>query len=366
MFGGFFLTMTRNHETPRTALTAIAAVLALGSTSALAQEAGTASPAVDPAGSEIVIPDAQRAPTAVPLPTTAPPLTTVAPIVTQSPAAPSSSALTTAPIVAPEATTAGAADTPSQARQAAPSSSETTSAPAERTSSARAVSTRPTAARELAPQRVASDAVAPAEAQPQAVEAAPATTAPMVNETPQPAPLETTGEAASSDNTAIIIGGAGALVLLGAGFMAFRRRKTYDREIEADAMEREVIREPVVTPKQNTVVNPASAPAIAPRAPVDSSAPIMQRSTVVREGDLEQQVAAAPSRENPFLTRKNRLRRANFLMRQGALPEAAPATMDRQTAEAAAPATQPQAPARQTVYSFGGTTVRPTQKPRTT
>ncbi|MCW2368007.1 LPXTG cell wall anchor domain-containing protein [Sphingobium sp. B11D3D] len=186
----------------------------------------------------------------------------------------------------------------------------------------------------------------------------------MVSETPQPAPLETTGEAASSDNTAIIIGGAGALVLLGAGFMAFRRRKTYDREMEADAMEREVIRDPVITPKQDAVVSPAYAPAGAARAPVDSSAPIMQRSTVVREGDLEQQVAAAPSRENPFLTRKNRLRRANFLMRQGALPEAAPATMDRQTAEA--PATQPQAPARQTVYSFGGTTVRATQKPRTT
>jgi hypothetical protein len=60
---------------------------------------------------------------------------------------------------------------------------------------------------------------------------------------------------------------------------------------------------------RNAQVSPAS---VVVAAPVRQSAPV--------QSDLEAMTAAAPSADNPFLTRRNRIRRANFIRRYGHAP----------------------------------------------
>lgn len=123
-----------------------------------------------------------------------------------------------------------------------------------------------------------------------------------------------------ADNTALewgLIGGS--IVLLGgAGLLAMTRRRRLREENDVvlhAALRRESPVEPVLTPEPlaeavpaRSVITPApAAPAYAMARPVEGSA----------HGDLDAMVAAAPSAENPFRTRKNRLRRAHFLLRQG-------------------------------------------------
>ncbi len=88
----------------------------------------------------------------------------------------------------------------------------------------------------------------------------------------------------------------------------------------------------------------------APIVPTSLTAPVIAdrtASSIQPMGSIQEMVASAPSAENPFLTRKNRLRRANFLMQGGqhvALQPAAPAITVK----------TPVQPAREApIYDFG-------------
>ncbi|HTH29465.1 MAG TPA: hypothetical protein VL918_13495 [Sphingobium sp.] len=123
---------------------------------------------------------------------------------------------------------------------------------------------------------------------------------------------EPSSQAASWDLTWLSLAGAGLLTMAGGtGFAAKRRRRPGK-----------------AVPRLTTSIDKAPA-APAPRAPMAAG-----RRTAVRSNDdfraqLEAMVAQAPTRENPFHTRKLRLRRAHHLLRTGQasapVPKAAPA-----------------------------------------
>jgi hypothetical protein len=101
---------------------------------------------------------------------------------------------------------------------------------------------------------------------------------------------------------------------------------------------------------------------LAPAAPIAARTPLA--AATAPTSDVEAMVAAAPSRDNPFLTQRNRRRRAHFLLAQRqALRTADPVA---RAAPVATPASAAATDRSQTVYRFGSDRARPGLfKPRT-
>ncbi|NML08732.1 hypothetical protein HHL08_00995 [Sphingobium sp. AR-3-1] len=171
---------------------------------------------------------------------------------------------------------------------------------------------------------------------------APVETAPPVQSTPAIAPAQEAAPAASaaqsvarSDQAMLWALGGGAMLLLGLGGAALMRRRRPDEAV-ADA------RVAPVTTFEPAPVPVTPARAITPRPALATAQ--------TENATLEAMVAAAPSADNPFLTRTKRLRRAQHLIAQReAFSVAAPApqTMHAEPVPAAA------IDRSQTVYRFG-------------
>lgn|GEM_PF-3510473 len=168
--------------------------------------------------------------------------------------------------------------------------------------------------------------------------------------------------ARSDDGTLYwVLGGGGALLVLGAAAFAMLRR----RDAREDTYEEALVRTPAPAPAYPLSARPivtatarvqATEPGLQPSPPImatsEASMPVAE-ATDDRFEELEAMVAEPPSAENPFLTRSKRLRRAEYMMNHGQAP-AGPA-MPPETAPQAAPvAARKPAEERQREYNFGG------------
>ena len=351
--------MTHKNALDRTALTAISTALALMSTSALAQTAQpVAPPVLQPQGPSAALPDiGQIMPSTPPADgagtaQTAPVFKPQAPVVQQLP---EDSAK--APASAPATT---AADRP-------PATARASATPAAAPRSASSASNAPTSTSPLANTPAPAPAASSnsATASPQMTSNASAPTAPEltdpVSSTPaQPQPASQPGD---QDLLYWGLGGAAALLLLGGAAFAMSRRRngaTSDmREADAyagaypDTRRAAAPTDRATAPGPTTVASPSAQPAVVMPA-------VAMGERQGSQAGLEAMVAERPSAANPFLTRKNRLRRANFLLRQGEAP-AATAPAERSPA----PGIAPQPDRSQQVYDFGkgGRGNRPFWKP---
>jgi hypothetical protein len=299
--------MTHIFHANRPALAAIAAVIALATSPASAQTEAATDPSVtqaDPGPASVALPP--PAPDAIATPDPGANLSPISPpppqvVAPQSPviAPPSEVVQTLPPSPAPtEAVPVAASETarsPSAnvtSRTAAPAAAPATASPAIAT---------------VAP-------VAPPDAAPVAAVAA---TAPVASERVSSAqPAATT----QPDILWWALGGAGLALAGGLSLFAIGRRKDQpeaarvDQTVVAARVRPNPVRatpatEPFVklTPPEPVVVlTPPDAPS------VEQIAPLSPAQT------LEAMVAASPSAENPFLTRKNRLRRAKYIVAHGA------------------------------------------------
>jgi hypothetical protein len=266
----------------RSAMTALAAAIALSSTPLFAQDASVPDPVADTA-------------TETPEPATPDPL------------APD-----------PAATTA-----------AAPETGTTEAAPASKTSASRAATTaRRAASTARSPRSRTADPVRPAQAAQAAApaveapaeiplpiaEAAPPVAEPAVPPATQAPPID---QANAIDDFAPIAGAAalGLLGLAGAGLaMRRRRRRREDEEFEANQWA-----------LNHAAAEPQPAPAMAAPEPVFSRAPVQPTATatalpagfdISRFGRHVQAAYRGPTPDNPSLSLKNRLRRASFFDQQ--------------------------------------------------
>lgn len=295
--------MTKRTQSLRYAGSAIAAALALASTSSLAQDAAAPfQPAPEPV---IVIPD-------LPAPA-APEPTTVLPTTQPETVQPSPSVETPEPQAAPApvATTTRTRVTTTTTRTAAPESTARIAAP------------EPTAAEPVA-------------ALPPATTAEPVAVAPVEPVTTTPTPV------AANDNTgllALILGGLVVLALAIWGFVAIGRRKPV-RRYAAETTAQPVPVTPVpVTPKP-VVAAPVAVPVAAtPRteqrldgpsfatrpAPATTGALPHAGASVAlparvpedfaeRDALMKRMIAAKPDRANPFTDRGARTRRARLIL----------------------------------------------------
>lgn len=274
--------MTQKLSPLAPAAAAIAAVLAFPATATTAP-----APVID------IAPVAQPAPAPVPAPAPAPSIV-IAP----------------APPPAPPAETAQQTAAPAAPREAARAATRERNAAAP-VARARAAS---------APAAVTSDA-AVAEA-PVGVRVE--TAAPTVAVLPEPtldeiAPVAATDSAADDTIAYALLGaGAAALGIGGIAFAARRRRRIADRNVDTVPMtdRREApVPEPVMQRAAPAMASPAPAP-------LAFAAPHKQQRTVAAPragmGRHEAMVDYGPTADNPFLTRRNRLRRARFLDRMEA------------------------------------------------
>lgn len=297
------------QPTVRPARAAIAAVLAFAPTSLLAQEVAPAAP-----------PPVTVTQTAPPPLVAAPPA--VAPTTTPAPAM-----AAPAPVVQP---------TPAPVPAMAEATPQTPTPRAERPAPARAA---PVVTREVA----AAPSVTPPTAEIAQVPAAPMESSVSAEPTQDIAPVEVAPASAESGNGLEWGLAGGALVLVaGLGAMAMRRRRRTD---EAAMLSDPVTStQPIQPADDQFTYAPERQPAL---ALTPAMAATTVRSSNAAHGSLESMVEASPSRENPFMTRKNRLRRAHFLLRQQEAPGANAEPVE-------TVATQTQTDRRQSVtYDFG-------------
>jgi hypothetical protein len=149
---------------------------------------------------------------------------------------------------------------------------------------------------------------------PPIVDARPATPPPV-----ETAPAATLSQGVSME-TMLLLGSGLMLVIGGGGLVAYassRRRKNGPRKATPEA--------PKAAPR--LVAKPvaeAPQPKIARPEPVKTVPATARANLGKRDAALETMIAAQPSSVNPFTTRKNRLRRAHYLLRTGqAAPERA-------------------------------------------
>lgn len=298
--------MTKNIALSRPAMSAIAAFLALSTTSAYAQEAPTIT---------------MTPPVAAPAPQTPPTVaepSAPAPVAAPQAAAPTAAApiirvpLDIAPVeTTPTPRAAESAAAPVRAQRAAPRTIE-------RARPAAAVAAAPVAASPIA-EAAPVDAVTPMAA-------------------PAMAPVETAAQEAAPPPVATttapagefpweIAGGAAALLIVGGAGLAFARRRRTDRSAfdeaptyEAPTYEASHVREAVVTADPATGESqPWITPAYAPRdqaAPAARTTPAFAAAPSGSMGRHEAMAMAGPTPENPFVTLNKRLKRARFLDRQ--------------------------------------------------
>lgn len=245
--------------------------------------------------------------TAAPAPA---PVIDIAPVAQPAPAPAPSIVIAPAPPPAPPAETAQQTAAPAAPREAARAATRERNAAAP-VARARAAS---------APAAVTSDA-AVAEAP---VSVPVETAAPTVAVLPEPtleeiAPVAATDSAADDTIAYALLGaGAAALGIGGIAFAARRRRRIADRNGDTVPMtdRREApVREPVMQRAAPAMASPAPAP-------LAFAAPHQQQRAVAAPragiGRHEAMVDYGPTADNPFLTRRNRLRRARFLDRMEA------------------------------------------------
>ena len=219
---------------------------------------------------------------------------------------------------------------------------------------ATALATNPPAAQQRTPARTARTQAVPTTApaaERTVAEASPALPASppqqrMTEPTPvAPAPLPTEAAADSSaaamDWTLPAVLGGGALLLLGLSGAALIRRK---RAVGEDAG----FELPV------HAADPAPAP-ITPQTIAPAPAPARSLTPGAAQGSLAAMVAAPPSAENPFRTHRKRMARARFLLARQERRVDAESTPAR---PAAPPQTIHAEPQMQTVYRLGGSQKR--------
>lgn len=282
----------------RTASAAIAAVLALPSSSVLAQE--LTAPAATPTAPapQIILPQ--------PVPPTEPTQPTPGETIPQPPPAPVAAEPTAGPIAAVPARRA-----PPGASRPAPRNAAVAAAPA--------------------PIQSAEETSAPAVAALPVEDSGAIATPPFIDE--PVAPANVTNETVSDDGLSTtelgLIGGAVAIGgILGVALLNRRRRDPdappFDLIAASNAppppvpQPRAEVPPPAVAPAAAT---PAAAPVRQPQMQAQTSVPpsIGPRSTKPRNtavGRHEAMVDDGPTADNPFLTRRNRLRRARFLDKQ--------------------------------------------------
>lgn len=277
----------------RPATAAIAVVLAGSAAPLWAQDATVAPPPV-------VTTVAPAPAPAAPAPAVAPPpvVRTVAP-----PAAAEGSRTT----VNAEAVAQADAERPAARRAAAPA----------RPAASERVAAAPAAARTAPPPAAApvetpAAPVTAAASEPAApAAAAPATAANQADFAAATAPAETPLEAANTDGSiplSWLLGGLGGLIVAGliAAMLLRRRRETEYQEIHAHP-ELATTAEPVATPRPVPVATASAAPL--------ASGPVRTADGRL-VGRHEALAMQGPSSDNPFLTTKNRLKRARFYDRQ--------------------------------------------------
>lgn len=308
------------------ATTAICAVLALGSTPAWAQDASApvsdapaiTLPAPAPAAQPtIVLPDAVPAPAAP----------AAAPVVQQIPAA---------------APAAAAADEPAPERSTKPRAAAKASAPARSTSAPRTVTPETTPVIPVAaPEPRAADAIPPV--------AAPPLAQPAV--TPPQAVAASPAESDSLNGLTTAAWIAGILAALGIGTVGVVALRSRRREEEEDYEEAYYEKAPAAAPARSYADGPTMTPASAMNEPTGGLEPelpmpvyamaedrvadpakaieptphpsvaqkigteeLVPDTREERDALLEQMVAAEPDAENPFTSRKGRMRRARLIL----------------------------------------------------
>lgn len=301
--------MTHKSIKPSAAMTAIAAVIALSSTPAFAQDASVPDPVADTATET---PDA------------------VAP----DPLAPEPAATTTA---APD--TAEPAAKPAKAATARTARNSASTARTQRSPAAQSARAAP-----IAPVAAAPAAEAPAEVPIPIAEAAPPVAEPAAPTSAEAAPAS---QADILEDAVPIAGaaGLGLLALMGAGLvMRRRRRRREDEEYEANQW---ALAHPSAAPEA-IEPEPAFARSSVPShdpVPADAPAPALPAGfDLSRFGRHVQAAYRGPTPDNPSLSLKNRLRRASFFDQQerraaeeaktAAKPAAQPVWADRKPNEA--------------------------------
>lgn len=287
--------MKNNAPQHRPALTAIAAVLALSSTPALAQVTDAQPASADPV---VTAPPVVATPEpSAPLATPVSPLTSVAPAPVAAPTLPVLESA--APAMAPSQPVVQSI--PTQTAEASParnvSPAPRTVTPAQRT--APAVAERPAATSN----QQSSSRTAPWVETPRAAAPAATTVAPTAEAAPvATAPVATAAMPSGSDDTAIWLGAGAGLLLVGgvSAYVLTRRRPSTAKAVAVPARRAEPVR---------AAANDAQE---LPRAAV--AAPVIDTTSKRSQNKLEAMVAAPPSPENPFVTRKARLRRAAYLI----------------------------------------------------
>lgn len=217
-------------------------------------------------------------------------------------------------------------------------------APAER-SVTRTAAPAPQPVAQAAPTTPAAEAPA---TPPAATLAEPAPVAPVSSSIPAPAQQDTvTGDTDGTNGDVWgYLAGLLALIGIGGGAIALRRtrtRKSATMMAEARAADADYDRGlagPHDRPQATTVTTPVPAPATtrldqpvmqaSSVAPMAAARPAPRKVPVAARGDLniderrlEEMIAQAPNRENPFKTRANRKRRALWLLRSYPMQSAA-------------------------------------------
>lgn len=327
--------MTERMQINRPARAAIAAVLAFSATPLLAQVA-----AVPPVAPTMTVPT-ESAPPSVAPPTVAP-----------------------APAFAPTQPVVQATPSVDERREAAIAASQAEAAqakprplprPVARTAPRSAVASQP-ATQPVAPVRPAPVEASAPTMMPVPPAAKPA--APVAQASPAAVAEAAPQAAARTDSALLWAMGGSALLLAGLAGAALMRRRPYADERVADAavIDADMAAAPLYEPTNR-------APMPAPTAAAEEqavAAPVAARAAPA--DTLDAMVAAPPSPDNPFVTHRNRVRRAKFLLAQReavANPAAAPAPI-------AARDQAPPVDRSQTVYRFGTDRARPGLfKPRT-
>lgn len=335
------VTMKQNLSPLRPAMTAIAAVIALSSTSLLAQTTDA--------------PADQAAPVVV-----APPPPTVAAPAPQM-AAPELAAPVVAP--APVMKTVGTpvvhdGDTASEAISQS-AAAPTRAAPVKRISTApSARASAPVATAKVIPAKV-DTAPAPlpapvAKSVPTATETA-AATPPAAAPAPVATATQTTHATSLDDDALPIAGGAGLAVILLGGAAAYgisRRRR--EREEDELVLERAPVKA-VAIPVAEPVVVAKAAPAPKTRGKMPKTLP--NGFDISRFGRHTQAAYLGPTEDNPSFSLKRRLKRASFFDQREREAAAAGHKVEKKAAPVEAPVTQAAA-AKQAAKDDGQVTIR--------